>query len=91
MASRAFRFFDPEVEGRFQAWREALSGLSIAEAARAVNAGLLREGGDPARWEPADHVLVVAPELARWLDSEEYEERACRAREAWRDRLELVP
>jgi hypothetical protein len=90
MAARAFRFLDPEDEGRFQAWRHALGDLSIAEAARAVAAGRLLDGGQPARWETADHVLPVAPELAAWLDSEDYRRRVAEAQERWSERLTPV-
>lgn len=88
MAARVFRFLDPEAEGRFQAWTDALAGLGVAEAARALDAGRLREDGQPARWEPADHVLPVAEEVLAWFASEEYRDAVADSRRRWSARLE---
>ncbi len=72
--SRAFRFLDPEVEGRFQAIVRDLEGVPLALLSEAVALGCLvdRTTGKPAPWEAAEQVLPVRGPLRRYLASPVY-------------------
>ncbi len=54
------RFVDPARQGRFEALVEALAGLPLAEATRAVADGRVRLDGKPYQWEP--------DEMVKWLE-----------------------
>lgn len=60
-ARLAFRFVDPERQGRFEALRRDLSGLPLLEATRVVAEGRVRLNGEPYRWEPDDMVSRLEP------------------------------
>ncbi|RJP23402.1 MAG: hypothetical protein C4529_04125, partial [Deltaproteobacteria bacterium] len=59
--SRAFRYLDPEAEGRFQAIARDLSGVPLALASDAIREGCLvdRNTGAPMPWPVAEQVMAV--------------------------------
>jgi acetoin utilization deacetylase AcuC-like enzyme len=76
LARRHLRFLDPEDRARFQALRRATQGLSLAEAARAVEEGRVvdEETGEAIRWTDVIMAVPVSPRLERVLkDAEEQE------------------
>ena len=72
--ARAFRFLDPEREGRFQAIARDLKGVPLALASEAIDLGCLIESdtGLTLPWEPAEQVLPVRGPLRGFLQSQEY-------------------
>ena len=72
--ARAFRFLEPEREGRFLAVARDLKGVPIALASEAIDLGCLihADTGEPLPWEPAEQVLPVRGPLRRFLQSHEY-------------------
>src|SRR5205085_1062255 len=54
------RFVDPARQGRFEALVEALRGMALADATRAVMDGRVRLNGEPYRWE--------SDEMVKWLE-----------------------
>lgn len=72
--SRAFRFFDPHAEGRFQAMARDLKGVPLALASEAIQEGCLVDTGTglPLPWEPAEQVMPLRDPLRRYLRSPEY-------------------
>lgn len=72
--ARAFRFLDPEHEGRFQAIARDLRNAPLALASEAIDLGCLihRDTGEPLPWEPAEQLLPVRGTLRRFLRSHEY-------------------
>lgn len=72
--SRAFRFLEPEHEGRFQAVARDLKGVPLALASEAIDLGCLihADTGVPLPWEPAEQVLPVRDPLRGFLQSPEY-------------------
>jgi acetoin utilization deacetylase AcuC-like enzyme len=92
MAARAeefLRFLEPEDAARYQALREAVAGLPLAEATRAVDEGRVIEAetGEPARWQPVPMLMAVSGRLKERLESDEYRERREAARGRFRFRL----
>lgn len=87
---RFLRFLHAEDEGRFRAVQQAVAGLSLGDATRAVDAGRLvdEETGQPFRLPPMPMVLPVSSGLRRRVTGEDYERRA--ADEAARYRLRLA-
>jgi acetoin utilization deacetylase AcuC-like enzyme len=87
---RFLRFLHAEDEGRFRAVQQAVAGLSLADATRAVDAGRLVDEttGEPFTLPPAPMVLPVSSSLGRRVAGEEHERRA--AGEAARYRLRLA-
>jgi hypothetical protein len=72
--ARAFRFLDPEHEGRFQAIARDLGGVPLALVSEAIEMGCLihPETLEPLPWEPAEQVLPVRGPLRAHLMSSEY-------------------
>ncbi|MBI5419001.1 MAG: hypothetical protein HZA60_02825 [Deltaproteobacteria bacterium] len=70
----AFRFLEPEKEGRFQAIARDLKGAPLALVSEAIDFGCLCDAatGKPLPWEPAEQVLAVRGPLRRHLLSAEY-------------------
>jgi hypothetical protein len=79
--SRAFRYFDPVVEGRFQAIARDLAGVPLALASDAIRLGCLvdRATGTPMEWPAAEQVMAMRGPLRRFLRSGEYREAKDRA------------
>ena len=74
--SRAFRYLDPEAEGRFQAIARDLSGVPLALASDAIREGCLvdRNTGAPMPWPVAEQVMAVRGPWRRFLRSPSYRE-----------------
>ncbi len=79
--SRAFRYLDPEAEGRFLAIARDLSGIPLALASDAIREGCLtdRTTGGPTPWPTAEQVLANRGPLRRFLRSPSYREARNRA------------
>lgn len=79
--SRAFRYLDPEAEGRFQAIARDLSRVPLALASDAIREGCLvdRNTGAPMPWPVAEQVMAVRGPLRRFLHSPSYREARNRA------------
>jgi acetoin utilization deacetylase AcuC-like enzyme len=75
-------FLDPAVQGRFDALREALDGLSLAGAERALADGRVRDAGTGAvvRWEPALAVVPVSERLRAKVTGADYDAAVAAAR-----------
>jgi len=72
--AHAFRFLEPEHEGRFQAIARDLKEIPLALASEAIDLGCLihADTGAPLPWEPAEQVLPIRGPLRRYLLSPEY-------------------
>ena len=79
--SRAFRYLDPEAEGRFLAIARDLSGIPLAQASDAVREGCLvdRKTGALIPWPAAEQVLALRGPLSRFLRSPSFREARNRA------------
>jgi hypothetical protein len=79
--SRAFRYLDPDVEGKFQAITRDLSGIPLALASDAIQEGCLvdRSTGTPILWPVAEQVMALRGSLRRFLRSHSYREARNRA------------
>ncbi len=79
--SRAFRYIDPEAEGRFLAIARDLSGVPLTLASDAIREGCLvdRRSGAPISWPAAEQVLAMRGPLSRFLRSSSYREARNRA------------
>lgn len=79
--SRAFRYLDPEAEGRFLAIARDLSGVPLALASDAIREGCLvdRTTGLPTPWPAAEQVMALRGPLRRFLRSPSYREARNRA------------
>jgi hypothetical protein len=79
--SRAFRYLDPEAEGRFLAIARDLSGIPLTLASDAIREGCLveRTTGASISWPAAEQVLALRGPLARFLRSPSYREARNRA------------
>ncbi|HEV2752104.1 MAG TPA: histone deacetylase [Gemmatimonadales bacterium] len=88
LGQHRLRFLEPEDQARFEALREAVAGMSLADADRAIAQGRLvdAETGEPAPWRPALMVVPVSGRLKALIGGPSYE----RALEAARNRLRLV-
>jgi len=77
--SRAFRFLDPQAEGRFQAMARDLKGLPLALASEAIGEGCLIDTGTglPVPWEPAEQVMPLREPLRHHFRSSAF----CRVRD----------
>ncbi|MGD2114746.1 MAG: histone deacetylase [Acidobacteriota bacterium] len=90
MASQAgdvLQFLKPEDAARFDAMRDALRGLRLADATRAVHQGRLvdRATGEPMEWQPAPMILPVSDRLQERMKDRDVRSR----REAARKGFEL--
>lgn len=72
---RLVRFVRPEDEARMRACEQALAGLSLVDATRAVNEKRLRDAvtGAPLGWQPCPMALPVSERFKAQLVGEEYE------------------
>jgi len=79
--SRAFRYLDPEAEGRFLAIARDLSGVPLAIASDAGREGCLveRSTGAPVPWPAAEQVMASRGPLSRFFRSPSYREARNRA------------
>ena len=79
--SRAFRYLDPEAEGRFQAIVRDLAGVPLALASDAIREGCLVDArtGTPTEWPVAEQVMGIRGPLRRFLRSPSYREARNRA------------
>jgi acetoin utilization deacetylase AcuC-like enzyme len=68
------RFLDPHDEGMFQALQEALHGLPLSEAARAVTEKRMVDAttGEPFVWHPMPMGLPVTDRFRALVDGDEY-------------------
>jgi hypothetical protein len=89
LGQRYLRFARPEHQARFEALSEALAGLTLTEAGRALEAGAVRDEatGEPVRWEPELQVLPVSERLKQQLSGSEYDDAVRGAREKYRFRV----
>jgi len=87
--SRAFRYLDPEAEGRFLAIARDLSGVPLTLASDAIREGCLvdRRTGAPIPWPAAEQVIALRGPLRRFLRSPSYREARNRA---WADHRFVV-
>ncbi len=78
---RYLRFVEPGDEAWFRAVDDAVSGLPLAEATAAAEAGRVvdRATGEPAPWRPMPMVLPLSEELERRVTSPDYEAAVERA------------
>lgn len=82
-----FFFLDPELQGRFEAIREVLEPLDLAEAAWKMERGEVRWGdGEPVEWIPEDVVVPVSERFWRYLVSPHYQEPRAAALQRARER-----
>jgi hypothetical protein len=72
--SRAFRFLEPECEGRLHAIARDLRGIPLALASEAIETGCLVDANrmEPLPWEPAEQVMPYRGALRKHLLSPEY-------------------
>jgi acetoin utilization deacetylase AcuC-like enzyme len=72
---KLLRFLEPRDEARFRAIREALGGLSLVEATRALEAGRVRDAaaGEAVAWTPVPMVLPVGEALRARMSGDSYE------------------
>jgi len=75
------RFLDPVDEARLQALRGALANLPLAEAARRLEAGGVRDldSGQPVAWNPVPMVLPVSGRLKERVLGEAYQQQLAAA------------
>ena len=67
-------FLDPEVQGRFEAIREALSSLELSEAAWKMERGeVCWSDGEPIEWIPEDIVIPTSERLFAYIGSVHYQ------------------
>ena len=88
LGQHRLRFLEPEDQARFEALREAVAGMSLADADRAIADGLVvdAETGEPVPWRPAPMVVPVSGRLKALVGGPSYE----RALEAARGGLRLA-
>lgn len=90
---RLVRFLRPEDEARTRALTEALGGMSLAEAAVAIEGGRVaaRESGEPTAWTAAPMVLPVSDRLRQLVSGPEYEAAVERERARFAFRVLETP
>lgn len=82
-----FFFLNPEIQGRFEAIREALQPLDLTEAAWKMERGEVRwSDGEPVEWIPEDVVVPASQRLFAYLGSRSYQEPRAAALERARRR-----
>ena len=77
------RFLDPAAQARFEALAEALAGVPLAEAERALAEGRVVDAatGAVVAWEPAPMMIPVSERLKEMLRGPAYEAAVREARE----------
>jgi hypothetical protein len=89
LLGRGLRFVVPARQGRFEALRRDLGGLTLAAASWAVEEGRARdEAGAAVPWLPAEMVAPLTPDLRGYLESEAYARAAAEARDRTRFRID---
>jgi hypothetical protein len=82
------KFVDPARQARFDALRDALAGLDLAAAGRAIDDGRVRDAaGAPVVWDPGPMVLPVSPRLREAVEGPGYAAAYALARAAHSYRL----
>lgn len=86
LGQHRLRFLEPEHQARFEAIREAVAGLGLADADRAIEAGRVvdERTGEPVRWHPAPMVLAVSDRLKALVQGPSYAAALERVRSAQR-------
>jgi acetoin utilization deacetylase AcuC-like enzyme len=80
-------FLDPALQGRFEAIREVLGPLDLAEAAWKLERGEVHWGdGEPVEWIPEDIVVPASERLFAYLGSVHYQQPRAEALERARER-----
>ena len=80
-------FLDPEIQGRFEAIREVLAPLDLAEAAWKMERGeVCWSDGKPIEWIPEDMVIPASDRLFAYLGSVYYQQPRAEALERARER-----
>ncbi len=80
-------FLDPEVQGRFEAIREVLAPLDLAEAAWKMERGeVCWSDGEPVEWIPEDILVPASDRLFAYLGSAHYQQPRAEALERARER-----
>ena len=80
-------FLDPEIQGRFEAIREVLAPLDLAEAAWKMERGeVCWSDGEPVEWIPEDIVIPASERLFAYLGSAHYQQPRAEALERARER-----
>jgi acetoin utilization deacetylase AcuC-like enzyme len=74
LSQNHLRFVDPVAQARFEALHQALGGLSLSQASRALEEGRVRDTQTnlPERWEPSPMVMP-GKVMRQRLDSPEYQ------------------
>jgi hypothetical protein len=69
-----FRFFSPEIEGRFQALQKFLADLPLWEASHAVEAQRIvdNSSGEHFVWHPYEQGLALTPRISEYFESPDY-------------------
>lgn len=77
------RFLEPRDQARFEALRDALSGVSLGDANRAIEEGRVVDAAtaEPVRWEPAPMIVPVSERLRERLRVAGHEDEVRRERE----------
>jgi hypothetical protein len=80
----AYRFLSAARQGRFEALRRDLAGLSVAAASAAVEAGCVMEepAGRPFLWEAGEMVSPLSEPVRGYLESSPWRSAAMAARDA---------
>ena len=75
---KTMRFLNPEAEGLYRAVQKALGGLTLAQAAAAVEGGRVVDTrtGQPFAWSPTPMVFPVSDRFRAMLETEEYGKKA---------------
>jgi len=75
LGQHRLRFLEPEDQARFEAVRDAVAGLSLANADRAVGDGRIVDAatGVPVTWRPAPMVVPVSGRLQALVRGPSYE------------------
>ena len=80
-------FLDPEIQGRFEAIREVLAPLDLAEAAWKMERGeVCWSDGEPVEWIAEDIVIPASERLFSYLGSAHYQQPRAEALERARER-----
>ena len=80
-------FLDPEIQGRFEAIREVLAPLDLAEAAWKMERGeVCWSDGEPVEWIAEDIVIPASERLFSYLGSVHYQQPRAEALERARER-----
>jgi len=75
LGQHRMRFLEPEDQARFEAVRDAVAGLSLADADRAIDDGRVVDAdtGEPVRWLPTPMVVPVSGRLQALVQGPSYE------------------